>query len=47
MILAQLLGIVVSACMAHGWQLEDETGLQVRRNFYQNYFSIFFSTTLN
>ena len=29
MISAQLLGIVVSACMAQGWQVEDETGLQV------------------
>ena len=27
---AQLLGIVVSACMAQGWQVEDETGLQVQ-----------------
>ena len=26
---AQLLGIVVSVCMAQGWQVEDETGLQV------------------
>ena len=27
--LPQVLGIVVSVCMAHGWQLEAETGLQV------------------
>ena len=25
----KVLGIVVSVCMAHGWQLEAETGLQV------------------
>ena len=30
---AQLLDIVVSACMAQGWQVEDETGLQVHLLF--------------
>ena len=28
-VFTQLLGIVVSVCMAQGWQVEDETGLQV------------------